>query len=166
MIDNVPIFDATSNVQSIAADFVGGTHYQIIKVGWGLPNSILQVSENDPLPVQMTANGLTNGTSPHLNLTAAIAVTTIKGSPGILYQIDAFNPDGSDEAFLQIFDLNTIVVGTDTPVHTFRVGAGDQFTWQSVLGEKYSTSCRYLVTKESTGSNAPTTPLLINAEFA
>lgn len=54
MADNTPITDASSVVESIATDDVGGVKYQRVKVNYGTDGSATDVSSTNPLPVTAT----------------------------------------------------------------------------------------------------------------
>lgn len=71
MADNVVLSAGTADGVTLAADDVGGVHYQRIKVSWGADNSAVDASAANPLPVVQTGT---------LNVGTVTAVTAISNA--------------------------------------------------------------------------------------
>jgi len=165
MSDNVVLFDADGNRITFGTNDVGGVHYQKNKVFFGEADVATGVSQANPFPVQLTANANAEGSSPHLNDSVDKTVTSVSANPGILFQLVIDNPDGSDDAYLHVFNDVSVVLGTSTPVLLFRIRPNEKVYWRSTTGTKFGTAIRYAATKQNGPYNDPTTPLIVNAEY-
>lgn len=138
MVDNYFINQAESGTLTpMASDEVGGVKYPRTKAGWGSAGVYNDPSLTAPYPVQLVPYA-TGGLSRRRVIAAASTnATSVKSTAGQLYAAHAFNASGATK-YLKLYDKTSApVVGTDVPVETYPLPAGEmtpiQFGGQGVV---------------------------------
>lgn len=140
MADNISLA-AASGGSTLGTDEIGGIHYQLIKLGFGVLDSLTLVSNAAGLPVAQqgawavsisgtvaaTQSGTwnvgattrtTGGATPYKLVSAATTnAQSVKAAAGTLYGIQGYNKNTGTPAYLKIYDkASAPIVGTDIPV--------------------------------------------------
>jgi hypothetical protein len=112
------------------------------------------------------ADANAKSTTSYLATAQLATVTAMKASAGKLYALNIYNPNTSI-VYLQMWDLATasVTLGTTTPKKTFAIPAGGWLDTQWVIPIGFATAISHAATTTATGLTAPTTGLLINAEY-
>lgn len=111
MTDGIILNPGTGG-STVATDEIGGTHYQIMKVAFGAPDTATPVSPADPLPVSAAALPLPAGAATAANQTtgntslAAIA-NALAGTLGIAGSVTVTNLPGTQAVSVASLPLPT-----------------------------------------------------------
>lgn len=116
MADNVVLSAGSADGITLAADDVGGIHYQRIKVSWGADNSAVDASAANPLPVVQTGT---------LNVGTVTTVTTVSTVSAVT-EISNALPAG-DNNIGNVDLASAIPAGTNNigDVDVLSIAAGD-----------------------------------------
>jgi len=105
------------------------------------------------------------GTSYYFNGAQLAAASTVKASSGTLFGLSIYNPNASVE-YLQVFDAASVTVGTTAPVQSFAILASGQLNMSfNSTGIAFTNSIKIAATTTATGSTAPGTGLVVNAQY-
>jgi hypothetical protein len=100
--------------------------------------------------------------NPHFNPAAGASVGTIKASAGVLCLLEVRNPNVT-EAYLQIFDHASPVVGTTTPVLSFYIPGSGGMDKMFTVPIEFVTAIKYAVTTTPAGAVGPAVGVTLNA---
>lgn len=93
-------------------------------------------------------------------------VATIKGTAARLGSVTVFNPDATNIAYVQLFDVasgTAVSLGTTTPVEIIGVPAKGAVTLEAVAD--YANGVKAAATTTATGSTGVPTAVVINARY-
>lgn len=131
------------------------------------------VSSSNPIPVDggspaLAAAADALGTGAHL--TAALdesPVVAVKASAGAIYGYHLYNPDDTDEAYVQFFDVAaaSVSVGTTTPSRVRAIPPGAALDSTLAVPWTFGTAIAVAATSTATGSGAPAAAVVVSLEF-
>lgn len=88
----------------------------------------------------------TGNTISKLSSAANTNPTSVKASAGNLYSILAHNT-GAGDAFIKFYNkASAPTVGTDTPIYTIRIPAGQTVIWEPSISKRFSTGIAFAIT--------------------
>lgn len=147
MADNFYIQDAnTGDFIQVPADEVGSVKYPRVKLAHGVDGAASDASATEPLPVKLEPYA-SGGCSNHRTISAATTNgTNVKASAGKIYGIKVSNANAAAR-FLKLYDKATApTVGTDTPIATYYLKAGELTIIEFPTGKVFSTGIGFGLT--------------------
>lgn len=105
---------------------------------------------------------------PFLDASVDDTVVAVKDDEGTVYAIEVSNPDGANNAYLQVFDAASgdVTPGTTTPKQSYFVPALGSVLMSLSNGMRFDTAISIAGTTTATGSTAAVTALVANIVFA
>lgn len=114
------------------------------------PEAIASVDNSDPTQSEygLTVRPITAGGSNYHAVSAASNnAANIKGLSGILFNLVVYN-NAYYPVFIKFYNKATLPLpGSDTPLRTFGVQAGTEFSWNSTTGVAFSLGIGISITK-------------------
>ncbi len=98
-----------------------------------------------------------NGWTPKLANGLTTTVTQVKGSAGELGAYHCYNPNTSNQAYIQIFDVATsggVALGSTVPALSLGLPAADGGNLEWVMGIHFANGIQVAATTTATGSTA------------
>lgn len=108
--------------------------------------------------------------TPYFNNALSTTVQTVKSSAGILMFAEFSNPNTVD-AFIQIFDVSSVTLGTTTPTLSLLVPGGASSTLRGAQDKalawpvNFATNIKIAATTTPTGLTAPSTAITVNLGY-
>lgn len=118
-------------------------------------------------PVYLQEPTTAGGCLSYRNINLAATGQSIKASPGQIYGGDFFNTDGSDIAYVKIYNDAGTPDETDTPVRTYMLPPGGGITFSKACGIEFTTGIAVRATLElaDAGTTAPSSAVVINLDY-
>ena len=167
---NVNINQATSGTLTpIATETIGGVEYPLQKGGFGAAGVFTMVSNTEPLPVKLVPYA-SGGPTNHRAISAASTnATSVKASAGQIFGMDVSNINASAR-YLKLYDkASAPTVGTDTPIATYLLKAGELTPLRFPQGKKFANGIAYALTTGVADADTGTVSAnehVVNMEYA
>ena len=101
------------------------------------------------------------------NLAADETLVQVIAASVLLFNLNCYNPDAGDAAFVQFFDALAadVTLGSTDPKFVLSLPSGGGIDTANVLPKSFRTALTYAVTSQPMGTDAPSTECIVQLDY-